>query len=172
MSLTFDLVCEFTPERYEADLNAMPTTDRKWLLISAAQHEASALASLAGAAASVNVTFDLPGLRLLPRQESARKITNIAAFVVTPDEPDFTAKLTVTNPAKSASVVFVDGFAISSLHPDPALPPLPTSPLNVFAGVDPDQVFTLAINKPANPGADFRRVTDVVLAIEYEANLV
>jgi hypothetical protein len=69
-------------------------------------------------------------------------------------------------------VKFREGFAISTLQPDPALPPLPASPLNSFAEMNPEQAFTLAIRKRANPGVDFHRVTDVMLAIEYEASLV
>jgi hypothetical protein len=169
--LTFDLVCEFAPERYEADLVAMPTSERKWILISAAQYQPDAVKALAGAAPNVDVVFDVRRLRLLPRQEMSRKIKNVAVFVVTPDNLDFTAKLHVANPATSAAVAFQQGFAISSLQPHPAMPPLPPSPLNAFADINPEQAFTLAISKPANPGVDFRRVTDVVLAIEYEASL-
>jgi len=170
--LTFDLFCEFAPERYEADLVALPTSERKWILISAAQYQPAAVANLAGAAANVDVVFDLRLLRLLPRQEKSRKIKNMAAFVVAPDEIDFTAKLLSADPATSVPVTFQKGFAISTLQPDPALPPLPASPLNAFAEMNPEQAFTLAISKPANPSVDFHRVTDVVLAIEYEASLV
>jgi transcriptional regulator of aromatic amino acid metabolism len=170
--LTFDLFCEFAPERYEADLVALPTSERKWILISAARYQPAAVTDLAGAVANVDVVFDLRRLRLLPRQEKSRKIKNVAAFVVTPDEIDFTAKLLSANPATSVPVTFQKGFAISTLQPDPALPLLPASPLNAFAEMNPEQAFTLAISKPANPGVDFHRVTDVVLAIEYEASLV
>jgi len=69
----------------------------------------------------------------------------------------------------SIPATFQKGFAISTLQPDP---PLLASPLNAFAEMNPEQAFTLAISKPANPGVDFHRVTDVVLAIQYEASLV
>jgi hypothetical protein len=170
--LTFDLFCEFAPERYEAELAALPSSERKWLLVSAARYQPAAVADLAGAVANVDVIFDLRRLRLLPRQEKTRHIKNIAAYVVTPDEIDFTAKLLAANPATSASVSLQKGFAISTLQPDPGLPPLPASPLNAFADMDPEQAFTLAISKPANPGVDFAHVSDVVLAIEYEASLI
>ena len=102
----------------------------------------------------------------------SRKIKNVAAFVVTPDEIDFKAEVLSAEPATSAQVTFKKGFAISTLQPDSALPALPASPLNAFAEMNPEQAFTLAFSKPANPGVDFQRVTDVVLAIEYEASLV
>ena len=44
--------------------------------------------------------------------------------------------------------------------------------MNSFAEMSPEQAFTLEISKPANPGADFHWVTNVVLAIEDEASLV
>ena len=170
--LTFDLFCEYAPDRYEADLLALPAAERKWILVSGAQYQPAALANLAGAAANVDVVFDLRRLRVLPQQEKSRKIKNIAVFVVTPDELNFTAKLSAANPAATASVTLQKGFAISSLQPDPGMLPMPSSPLNVFAETDPEQAFTLAISKSANPGIPFDRVTDVVLAIEYEASLV
>jgi len=170
--LTFDLFCEFAPEHYEADLVALPKTERKWILISAARYQPAAVADLGGAAANVDVVFDVRALRLLPRQEMSRKIKNVAVFIVTPDELDFTAKLVATAPATPVTVTFKQGFAISNLLPDPGLPPLPVSPLNALAEMDPEQAFTLTISKPANPGVDFHRVTDVVLALEYEASLI
>ena len=56
----------------------------------------------------------------------------------------------------------------------PAIANIPVGlyvPLLEFNHIDPEQAFTLSINKPANPSAQFNRVTDVVLAIEYEASL-
>ena len=93
------------------------------------------------------------------------------AYVVASEDFDFSAKLLATSPAISAPVAFHQGFAISSLQPIPAMPPLPPSSLNAFADIDPEQSFTLAVSKAANPGVDFRKVTDVVLAIEYESSL-
>jgi hypothetical protein len=170
--LTFDLFCEFEPERYEADLASLPTSEQKWILISGKQFDPAAVADLAGPAAKADVVFNLPALRLLPRQEKSRTIKNVAAFVVTPNEIDFTGKLSATKPATSASVKFTNGLALSTLQPDPSLPPLPSSPLDVFAGVDPNQAFTLSIGKSANPGIDFHGVTGVILALEYDASFV
>lgn len=170
--LTFDLFCEFEPERYETDLASLPTSERKWILISGKQFDPAAVADLAGPAGTADVVFNLPDLRLLPRQEKSRIIKNLAAFVVTPNEIDFTAKLSAAKPATSASAKFTKGLALSTLHPDPSVPPLPASPLDAFAGVDPNQAFTLSIAKSANPGVDFRGVTDVILALEYEASFV
>jgi Tc toxin complex TcA C-terminal TcB-binding domain len=169
--VTFDLVAEFTPNQLTADLAALPSKIRKWVLISAAQYDPTAITALAGAAATVDVAYDLHRLRL-PRQEKSRKIENVALLTISPDMLDFKAKLLSTVPATSAEVEFKNGFAISSLQPDPSLPILPASPLNVFAGQDPEQIFTLSISKAASPGVNFSSITDLVLGLEYEANLI
>lgn len=169
--LTFDLFAEFAPERYGADLVALPTKTRKWVLVSAAQYAPAAVADLVGAAPNVNVAYDLRRVKL-PRQEKTRKIKNVALMVITADELDFKAKFASVSPATSVPIEFKKAFVISSLQPDPSLPVLPASPLNAFADQDPEQTFTLSITKASNPGVNFSRVTDVVLALEYEASLI
>ena len=60
---------------------------------------------------------------------------------------------------------------MSNLPPtinDPVPPPLP---LNALADVAADQPFKLSINKNQNSGVDFSEVTDVVLGVEYAADL-
>jgi signal transduction histidine kinase len=42
-------------------------------------------------------------------------------------------------------------------------------PEEAFVGLDLDQVFTLEIDADANPAADFTRLQDVLLLVEYEA---
>jgi hypothetical protein len=49
--------------------------------------------------------------------------------------------------------------------------PLSACPLKVFPDQNPKQMFTLSTNKIANPAADFSRVTDIVLGLEYSASL-
>jgi len=169
--VTFDAYCEYAPERYETDLLAIPNTERKWLLISAAQSQAAELAGLAGAAPKTDIVFDLRRLRLFPRQQTMRKLKNVAAYAITHDDINFIATLATVSPATSAVVTFQHGFAMSTLQPDPAMPPLPASPLNAFADLDPDQTFTLSISKATNPSVDFQHVTDMVLALEYEATV-
>jgi len=169
--LTFDLFAEFAPDQFGTDLASLPSTTRKWVLVSAAQYEPASITALTGAGANVDVIYDLHKVKL-PRQEKSRKVENVALLVITPDIVDFKAKMLSMTPAISVGVEFKNGFAISSLQPDPSLPLLPVSPLNAFAGLDPEQTFTLSISKAANPGVNFSRVTDVVLALEYGASLI
>lgn len=168
--LTFDMFCEFAPQRYEAELAGLATVQRQWLLVSAANYQPAALAALTATAKTVDVVFDLS--RLLPRQQHSRTIKNVAIQVVASKALDFVATLHSATPAKSVQVPVKNGFAISGLLPDPSAPPLPTVPLNAFAGLDPAQAFSLKISKAVNPGVDFSTVTEIVLAIEYEASVV
>jgi hypothetical protein len=168
--LTFDLFAEFAPDRYVSDLAALPTKMRKWVLVSGAQYDPAGIAAVAGAAPTASVTYDVQRLRL-PRLEKNRKVENIALLAIGPGSLDFKAKIACAVPATSAGFDVQQDFAISSLQPDPALPVLPPSPLNVFAGADPNQPWTFTLDKGANPGIDFSSITDVVLGIEYSADV-
>jgi hypothetical protein len=169
--LTFDLFAEFAPNQFTADLAAPTSKTRKWVLVSAAHYDPGAITSMAGPSTSVNVVFDLRKVKL-PRQEKIRQIKNVALWFIAANGPgDFKAKMLSEKPRKSIELAFTDGFAISSLQPEPSLPVLPASPLNAFAGQDPEQTFTLSISRPRNSRA-FSDVADVVLALEYEASLI
>jgi hypothetical protein len=169
--LTFDLFCEFSSDQYEADLAAQPTSERKWILISGARYQKAQVASLAGAASTVDVLFDLPRLGLLPPGETGRKIKNAAIVVVAKHPLNVAVKLKTTSPASTIAVPITQGLALSTLPPAPVTPPLPASPLNALENRDPNQAFTVSIAKAANAGVDFTGVADIVLALEYEANL-
>lgn len=170
--LTFDVFCEFSSDQYESDLAALPTADRKWMLVSGARYQKAQVAALAGAAATTDVVFDLPRLGLLPTGETGRKITNAAIVVVAKHPLDVAVKLKTTTPASTIAVPVTKGLALSTLPPTPVVPPMPASPLNALEGRDPNQVFTVSVAKAANPGVDFTGVADIVLALEYEANIV
>lgn len=169
--LTFDLFCEFSSDQYEADLAAQPTTSRSWILVSGARYQKAGMAALTGAGANVDLVFDLPKLGLLPPGQKNRKITNVALAVVAKHPLDVAAKLKTITPASTVAVQISHGLALSSLPPSPVTPPLPSSPLNALAGADPDQPFTVSISKAANADVDFASVNDIVLALEYTADL-
>ena len=54
---------------------------------------------------------------------------------------------------------------------DPQSPP-PPAELNQFIGSPVEQSWVLTIDKNLSPGIDFSKVTDVVLGIEYSADVV
>ena len=45
------------------------------------------------------------------------------------------------------------------------------SPLNALVNAPVDQMFTIAIDKAAHPGVDFSSIVDVVLGVEYTADV-
>jgi hypothetical protein len=170
VEITFDLRAQFDPRQRSLDLASMPVTTRHWVLLSAAVFDPGAVGDLQGPAA--NVTVNLPVHRLaLPAQERNRKLTNVAVFAVDPGRQTFRATLNAVDSGTSVPLVLVDGYAASTLSPDPGAPPLPPVALDVLAGETTDQAFRLTVDKASNLGVDFADMRDVVLALEYEADL-
>ena len=169
--LTLDLWAQYSPDLYDKQLANMPKTVRRWVLMSGKQYQPSAITDLAGAPNNVAVAFNVSALRL-PAREKNRKLKNIAVFFVSPAPIDGVAKLSATSPATTVSITFKKGIAMSNIPPtaDEAVPP--PMPLNVLADVAAEQRFTLSIVKSNNPGVDFSGVSDVVLAVEYQADVI
>jgi hypothetical protein len=95
----------------------------------------------------------------------------VAVFFVSPSPLDADAQFSATQPATNVNIAFNKGIAMSNLPPtinDPVPPPMP---LNTLADFSVDQRFTLTIDKNQNPGVDFSGVSDVVLGVEYAADL-
>lgn len=170
VEITFDLRAQFDPRQRSLDLASMPDTIRHWTLLSAAVLDPGAAGDLQGPA--VNVTINLPVHRLaLPAQERNRKLTNVAVFAVDPGRQTFGATLDAVDSGTSVPLVLADGYAASTLSPDPGAQPLPSAPLDVMAGETADQAFRLTIDKASSPGVDFADIRDVVVALEYAADL-
>lgn len=169
--LTLDLWAQFSPELHVKHLNEMPETVRRWVFMSGKKQRPEAIDGLAGAANPVEITLDIGALDL-PTFESTRRVKNVAMFIASPAPVNCDASFRAELLAADIDISFEQGIAMSNLPPnanDPAPPPLP---LNVLLDVDADQGFTLTIDKTQNPGVDFSRVSDVVLGIEYEADLI
>lgn len=168
--LTLDLWAQYSPDLYAQQLANMPKSVRRWIVVSGKQYQPDAIKDLTGAPTTVTLDFDLSVLKL-PAREKNRKLKNVAIFFVSPSPLDADALFSATQPPKTVPITFKQGIAMSNLPPtinDPVPPPLP---LNALADVAADQLFKLFINKNQNPGVDFSRVTDVVLAMEYAADL-
>lgn len=168
--LTLDLWAQYSPNLYAKQLANMPKAVRRWIVVSGKQYQPDAIKDLAGGANPVTIEFDVRALKLSAR-ETNRKLKNVAVFFVSPTPLDADAQFSAANPATNVNIAFKKGIAMSNLPPtinDPVPPPLP---LNALADFAADQVFTLAIDKNQNPGVDFSGVTDVVLAVEYAADL-
>jgi hypothetical protein len=168
--LTLDLWAQYSPDLYTKQLTNMPKSMRRWIVVSGRQYQSQAIQDLAGAANSVSLDFDISALKL-PVHETNRKLKNVAIFFVSPTPLNANAQFSATKPPRDVTITFKQGIAMSNLPPtinDPIPPPVP---LNALVDVAADQLFKLSIDKNQNPGVDFSGVTDVVLGVEYTADL-
>lgn len=168
--LTFDLRAQFDPQKRIADLQAMETSIRRWVMMSAAVFDADALASLRAGAPTTTIEFDIRRLGL-PRAEKARKVANVVVFLIDPKNQTVKASLAASSPATTINVTLDHGTAMSGLQPLAGMPKLPAAPLDKLAGAKADQRFRLTIDKAANAGVNLTGVRDAVLAVEYTADL-
>lgn len=168
--MTLDLWAQYSPDLYTKEIAGMPKTVRRWVVMSGKQYQPVAIQDLTGTANPVSIPFDLRALKLATR-ETNRKVKNLALFFVSPQPPDVAAVFHATLPPTSVHVQFQKGMVMSNLPPTTQDPVPPPMPLNVLADTAADQQFRLEIDKTQNPGVDFSRVSDVVLAVEYSADL-
>ncbi len=169
--LTLDLWAQYSPDLYARQLADAPNWVRRWIVVSGKQYQPDAIIDLAGAANVATIDFDMGALKL-PAREANRKLKNVAVCFVSPAPLAATAQFSATQPAMDVAVAFKNGVAMSNIPPTVNdLVPLPL-PLNVLADVAADQRFRLTIDKTQNPGIDFSGVTDVVLAVEYAADVL
>jgi hypothetical protein len=166
--LTFDLRARYSPVLHDTHVSNAPTTVERGLLLSAARLDPAGLANLQGPAGSSTITFPA-GTLGLPQGESGRRVTNLAVMFVGVRGPAFTASLKIAPSARTTFVV-KDGVHASDAPPFIRPPGTPPSPLNLFVGADVDQSFELRIT-PGTSGVSFSDVKDVLLGIDYHADL-
>jgi hypothetical protein len=108
----------------------------------------------------------------LSQHEANRTVKNLAIF--------FAAETPLTLPAtfgpqgaSSVTLPFVQSMALSSGPPwDNSQTPPPAIALNQFIGAPVEQSWVLTIDKSLAPAIDFSRISDVVLGVEYSADVV
>jgi hypothetical protein len=169
--LTFDVRAHYSPELYMTDLANVPHSTQRLIAVSAARHAPQGLADLTGSAATATFEFDSRRIGLAA-SESNRKAVNLFFLIVDSQLPS--AQVSVASgAAPQVNVAFQNGVLASNNPPlSDAQSTVPHSPLNALAaGLSLDQVISLTIKKASNPGIDFSTVKDVVLGIEYQADL-
>jgi hypothetical protein len=168
VELVFDLQAHYSAALHAADAAAGPTSVQRALVVSAAHHAPQTLAALRQGAGAVAFGFDLGGL--CPAAETQRRLKQLAVLVAGVAGVD--GQATLGSPQAPLSVPFAlsDGIALSDLPPF-AAGDTATSPLNAFADIDPAQAFVLTLDPAAFPAADFATASDVVLAVEYAAEV-
>ena len=168
--ITFDLWARFSAQQYAEALANAPKTTRRWILISGRHYDPRGFGDLVGAATEASIAFDVARTPLTSREKN-RKLKNVAIFFTSMNALDVAATFGSSQPNNTVAVKFNASIAMSSI-PATSTDPVPAPrPLNAFADVAADQRFTLYVSKDQNPLVDFSEVTDVVLAIEYEADL-
>ena len=166
--LTFDMRANYSATLAQQHLADMPTTVSRSLLVSAKTVNPGALAAFRKDGGQVVLEFDL-GKLARNANETARKLLNLIVVAVGTDDAPFTATFSAPNPALNQAIDFDHGVALSNagvLAGGNGGVPLP---LTAFVGADVDQVFTLALDADANPGAGLSRLHEVLLMVEYEA---
>jgi len=169
--ITFDMQAHYSPELYKKHIETTPKSARRFLLFAASKFLADGLAQLQSETSPVTMEFDVPSLGL-PQKEANRKVKNIL-IILSNDEPlTLSAIFGSSTPAQDIAIDIEENVAASNAPPlTDAQSAAPPSPLNALVDLDADQTFTVTIDKVANPGVDFSKITDVILGLEYTANL-
>jgi gas vesicle protein len=170
--LTFDLTAQYSAELYEKERLSAPDSIQRLIFISSRKYQSKVIDEFRGSASSVDLIFNIQSIGL-PKNETNRKIKNIVIFVSGTKVPDkIIASVNSNKPTINCSITFEKGIASSNVGPTIDDPSSSTPhPLNAFVNIQAEQIFTLAIKKSENPGTNFSEVTDVILGIEYNAQI-
>jgi hypothetical protein len=170
--VTFDLTSSYAPELYETHIKKAPTQVQNFVMFSAYALAPQALGALQTQPGPIDIPFNLAATPWNPG-ETNRKITNVMVSLASPERPQVNAKISAVQPAVvSANFTLHEGIAVSNAAPfDQGNPPPPPAPLNVLVHRPVDQTITLTIDTSAHPNVKFSQVVDVVLGIEYQADV-
>lgn len=169
VEVTLDLRAQYSSQLHEKDVATLPTSTRRFVFVSSAKYQPDALADLRGDAQSPTFELDLTSVGL-PKAESSRKVKNLVVIVAAPVALTFTAAFG-SDKSPDIALEIEGGFAVSNGEPlSDAQSSLPPEQLNAFIDTDVDQTFHLAIDK-STAGLDFAEVVDVVLGVEYTADI-
>ena len=169
-SLTDVLVTFDMNASYEQPVPAVPGAPgllAQGMAIAASVFDPAGLLTLRGATPQARFVLDLQKVPLR-RQETNRRITNLAVMLIGPTTKTYTARLSASAGGPHADFTIVDGIAFSNggalLGTGAALP------LNALIGEVVDQAFTLDIQR-AGVAEEMKGLLDVVLYIDYQASV-
>jgi hypothetical protein len=166
--VTFDMRASYSALLEQQHAAALPASVTRSLLVSAKAANPGQLAKFREDGGTLTVKLDLARLARNTNEKS-RKTLNVVLATVGVDDTPFTATFSSAQPAQDVDVPFEKTVALSNAGPLAGANGGVPLPLNAFVGLDLDQVFTLEIDADANPAADFTRLQDVLLLVEYEA---
>lgn len=172
--VTFDLRAQYTSALHHGQAApAAPAEVDRFILVSAFQAGLEGLKDLREGRLHAVLAFNLAKLGL-PAAEKSRTINNLAVLVCGAEgEEPIKAKVSVTLPRPvSVPVSMPKGIAFSNRPPitDPQST-APPSPLNVLGGVPADQTISVTIDHIDNTDVDFENVRDVLLGVDYKAQI-
>ena len=168
--LTFDIRAHYSSALYPQHIGSIPSAVRRSVFASAKRHQPQSLIALHSATVAVNIDFNMAAIGL-PTQEFNRKVKNVVLFMI--GETPLTFAATLASAATKADASFVKSIAISNAPPlSNSQSSAPLSPLNALVNEDVTQTFRLRIDKSTSPGVDFSKVSDVILGMEYSADLI
>ena len=169
--VTFDLTSSYAPELYETHLKNAPTQVQNFVMFSAYALAPQALGALQTQLGQIDIPFNLAATPWNPG-ETNHKIANVMVGIASPERPQVNAKIGAVQPAAvSAHFTLHEGIAVSNAAPFNQGKPPPPAPLNVLVHLPVDQTITLTIDTSAHPNVKFSQVVDVVLGIEYQADV-
>jgi hypothetical protein len=170
--MTVHLRAAYSPELQAIHAASVPKTVNRLVFLSAQRYQAEALASVRDPAksGSVKIAFDLT-LVGLPKSERTRTVQNLVLYIAGTKPFNFTGVVGVATPPLERSIPFINGVALSNADPAAPGPSLSPAPLNEFIGASVDQTFQLTINLDDIAAESRSHVVDIVLGIDYRADL-
>lgn len=165
--LTFNLRAQQSRDLYALHRQQIPTKTRRFVFVAASASDPNAITALQTQPGNVSITFDLAKAQLAANG-SNRKVKNAVVLLVN-DEP-VTVDATL-NVGTSALFKITDSMAISNGAPLEGSAGTAPSPLNALANHPMPDIISLAINKSSAPAANYAGISDVIIGIEYEADI-
>jgi len=163
--VTFDMNASYEPPTPVAA--GAPVAVPQAMAIAASVFDRAGLLSLRGVTPQVQIVLDMQKVPLR-RQETNRRITNLAVMLIGTTKKAYTARLSAAAAGPHADFTITNGIAFS--NGGPLLGTGAAVTLNALIGQPVDQAFTLDIQR-AGVAEEMKDLLDVVLYVDYEADV-
>jgi hypothetical protein len=163
--VTFDMNASY--EEPGPAVAGPPAVLAQAMAIAASVFDPAGLLTLRGATPQARIVLDVQKVPLR-RQETNRRITNLAVMLIGTTTKTYTARLSAGPAGPHADFTIANGIAFS--NGGPLLGSGVALPLNALIGQPVDQAFTLDIQR-AGVAEEMKGLLDVVLYVDYEADV-
>ncbi|MBX3303346.1 MAG: hypothetical protein KF693_14120 [Nitrospira sp.] len=168
--LTFDMRANYSAALDAKHKAELPASLKKSVLISGRAQNFGEVSRFKKDGDVLKLTFR-PVLAAKNSTEKMRTVTFLALVLSGVEYSPVKASLTAETDGVSAVFDLTDGIALSNAGFLATANGGVALPLNDLTGISADQRFTLTIDAGANAGADFSKMYDVQLMVEYEAQI-